>query len=173
MFGRPTWTYVSVMAGPVRGPQPRLARGSGLTGDNAAAGKAAALPAYMADNEYVPTLDGYSPQWRRDFLYKPPLSINVGSDGRELVGTYKPHDFTPAQRFLHHMRSAANWQRVEYPPDYRQLLAWKQVEKYRTAVYTQMARPLDSSNYFLGYQIDPQIASQIGSSNLGSLGSSG
>lgn len=173
MFGRPSWTYVNVIAGPVRGPQPRLAQGSGQTGAHAAPGKQAALPSYMSDNEYVPSLDSYAPEDRQDFLYNVPRTINTGSNGRELVGTYEPHDFAPAQRFNHQMRSTANWQRMEYPPDFRQLLAWQQAMKYRTAVFTQAARPLDSSNYFLGYQIDPSVASQIGSSNLGSLGSSG
>lgn len=173
LFGRPGWTYVSVIAGPVRGPQPRLARGSGETGNPSAPGKAGALPSYMSDNEYLPSLDAYSPPDRQNFLYRPPRTINTGDDGRQLVGTYQPHDFTPGQRFNHQMRSAANWQRMEYPPDFRNLLAWKQVEKYRVQAITQAPRVLDSSNYFLGYQVNPQIASTIGSSNLGSLGSSG
>lgn len=172
LIGRPAWTYVSVMAGPVRGPQPRLAQGTGTTGNHSAAGKQSALPAYMSDNEYLPSLDSYAPPDRRDKLMFIPRTINTGSNGRELVGTYEPHDSTPGQRFIHQMRSAANWQRVEFPPDYRQLLAWQQVMKYRVQVYTQAARPLDSSNYFLGYQVDPQVAATIGSSNLGSLGSS-
>jgi hypothetical protein len=70
------------------------------------------------------------------------------------------------------MRQAANWQVMEYPPDFRNLLAWQQARKYRIESYTLSPRPLDSANYFLGYQINPQVASQIGQTTMGYMGSS-
>src|SRR5260221_9157151 len=59
MFGRPAWTYVQTMAGPVRGPQPRLAKGSGRTGDPSLPGNAASLPGYLSDNQYEPSTFAY------------------------------------------------------------------------------------------------------------------
>jgi hypothetical protein len=171
MFGRPGWTYISIQQGPVRGPQPRLARGSGRTGDPSLPGNAAMLPGYLSDNEYLPTLFTYDPVDKPGRLLRPPKTINVGTDGRDEVGTYKPHDFTPGQRFLHHMRQAANWQVMEFPPNYRQLLQWQQVRKYQINSFTLQARPLAASDYFLGYQINPQVAAAIGQSTFGNLGS--
>lgn len=173
MFGRPIWTYVNIAAGPVRGPQPRLARGTGHTGDASLPGNAAILPGYLADQQYEPTTFTYDPVHKKSWQQALPKTINQGNDGREVVGTYEPHDFTPGTRFLSHTRSAANWQVMEYPPDFRNLLAWQQVQKYRLQSYTLQARPLTADNYFLGYQIDPQIAAQIGQSTLGNFGSAG
>jgi hypothetical protein len=172
MFGRPIWTYVNVMAGPVRGPQPRLAKGSQATGNPSLPGNAAMLPGYLSDNQYFPVTFAYDPVNKPAFTGTIPRTINTGTDGRSMVGTYKPHDFTPANRFNHHMRQAANWQVMEYPPDFRNLLQWQQVRKYRTQSFTLSPRPLDSSNYFLGYQINPQIAAQIGQGTMGYMGSS-
>jgi hypothetical protein len=96
----------------------------------------------------------------------------VGVNGRDLVGTYQPHDFTPGQRDFNQWRQAANWQVQEYPPDNRQLLAWQQIQRYRVQSFTQQARPLSQNDYFLGYQVNPAIQAQIGQSTLGNLGSS-
>lgn len=172
MFGRPIWSYVRTMAGPVRGPQPRLARGTGLTGDPSLPGNAPQLPGYLSDQEYEPSTFSYDPVDRQDFNLRVPKTISTGDDGRSMVGSYAPHDFTPAQRFFSQNRQAANWQVMEYPPDFRNLLSWQQVQKYRIQSFTLSPRPLDSSNYFLGYQINPQVAAQMGQGTLGYMGSS-
>jgi hypothetical protein len=171
MFGRPIWSYIKVDPSPVRGPQPRLAQGTGRTGNPALPGNAAALPGYLSDQEYFPTLDTYGPTYDPDFMRLLARSIHVGSNGRSLVGTYQPHDFTPADRWIKSTRRAANWQVMEYPPDNRNLLQWQQVQKYRVSSLTLQARPLASSNYFLGYQVQPTIQAQMGQTTLGSMGS--
>lgn len=171
LFGRPAWTYVNVMRGPVMGPQPRLARGTGRTGDPSLPGNAAMLPGYLAQNNYQPQGMGYAPDNRESFLSRIPRTIGTGDNGRAMVGTYEPHDSTVGQRFNHQMRQAPNWQVMEYPPDFRNLMIWQQVQKYRIQSRTLSPRPLSSANYFLGYQIDPQIAASIGQSTLGYMGS--
>lgn len=171
MFGRPIWTYTRVQPGPVRGPQPRLARGSGRTGDPALPGNSSQYPGYLSDNEYLPTLFPYDPVNQPTFQKKIPRTIGTGDDGEVVLGTYRAHDFTPGQRFLGHTRQAANWQVMEYPPDFRNLLAYQQVARYRVMSYTLQARPLQANDYFLGYQVNPQIQAMIGQTNLGYMGS--
>lgn len=171
LFGRPQWTYTNVVAGPVRGPQPRLAQGTGRTMVGGLPGNDPMLPGYLTDNEYMPSQYTYDPVDQPTFVLRVPRTINTGNDGRELIGTYAPHDVMVGQRWNHQMRQAANWQVMEYPPDNRQLLAWKQLERYRTASMTLSARPLDSSNYFLGYQVDPRIQQAIGGNSIGYMGS--
>jgi hypothetical protein len=174
LFGRPTWTYVHVQRGPVRGPHPRLAVGSGnTTGKQAAPGSQSQLPGYLTDNEYEPQGFPYQPSAREDFLLRIPRSILTGENGRELVSTYEPHDCTPADRFFTQMRRPVNWQVQTYPADYRNLLAWQQVTRYTVQARTRSALPLTADNYFLGFQINPQVASSIGQTNLGYLGSGG
>jgi hypothetical protein len=171
MLGRPIWTYTDVAMGPVRGPQPRLAQGTGLTGNPSLPGNAGQLPGYLSDNEYFPTLFTYDAVNKPEFMGEIPKTIKTGDNGRGIVGTYQPHDFTPGVRFAGHLRQAAYWQVQEYPPNYRNLLAWQQVRKYRVNSLTLQARPLQSSDYFVGYQINPTISAQIGQSSLGSMGS--
>lgn len=171
LFGRPIWTYVRRDSSPVAGPQPRLAKGTGRTGDPELPGNAASLPGYLSDNEYFPSEYYYQPIHNPHFRTVLPRSIQTGNDGIELLGTYRAHDFTPADRFLDHMRQAANWQVMVYPPDYRNLLAWQQVMKYRVESLTISPRPLNSSNYFLGYQVNPQLMQDLGQSGLGYMGS--
>jgi hypothetical protein len=171
MFGRPTWTYVNVVRGPARGPQPRLSVGTGHTGDASLPGNAPQLPGYLSDNRYEPSTFTYDPVNKPGFEMKIPRSINTGTNGRDVVGTYEPHDITIGQRWNHQMRQAANWQVMEYPPNFRNLLAWQQVRKYRVQSLTLSPRPLDSANYFLGYQINPAIAAAIGQGQMGYMGS--
>lgn len=171
MFGRPIWAYIDVIRGPAMGPQTRLAPGTGRTGKPAAQGTAAQLPGYISDNDYKPSPFTYQPVRRDDFEQEIPRTINAGTNGREIVGTYQPHDFTPAQRFFHHMRSANPWQVQAFGPNFRNLLAWQQVQKYRVRSVTLSSRPLGSQNYFLGYQVQPEIQSQIGQQTLGYMGS--
>lgn len=171
MFGRPTWTYVDVVRGPVMGPQPRLAKGTGRTGKPSASGTAAQLPGYVSDNAYQPSPFTYQPINRESFEDVIPRSIGSGENGREMVGTYNPHDFTPGQRFNHQMRSAKNWQIMAFGPSFRNTTAWQQVQRYRVNSVTVAARPLASSNYFLGYQVQSEVQSQIGQNALGYMGS--
>ena len=171
LFGRPIWTYVNVVRGPARGPQPRLAQGSGQTGNAAQAGYNSVLPGYVSRPDYQPNLFDYQQKVRESFLNRIPDTINVGTNGRALVGTYEPHDVTIAHRFDHQMRRSEAWQEMSFPAGFRNLLQWQQAQKYRVQSVTQAARVLDSSNYFLGYQVTPQIAAQIGGSTLGYMGS--
>lgn len=171
-FGRPNWTYVSVVRGPVRGPQPRLAQGTGRTNNKSAApGTEPQLPSYMHDYDYRPVPFSYQPPNRQSFPQQIPRTIDVGTNGRDLVGTYQPHDFTPAVRNFSHMRSAANWQLQAFLPDFRNTLEWQQVQVYRPRSNTRSAMPLSSSQYFLGYAVTPEIGSQIGQNILGYMGS--
>jgi hypothetical protein len=58
---------------------------------------------------------------------------------------------------------------MAYPPNNRNLLAYKQVQKYVVTSNILSARPLTRNNYFLGYSIDETVAGEIGGSSLGSL----
>jgi len=171
LFGRPTWSYVDVIRGPVSGPQPRLARGTGRTGKPASPGTAAQLPGYVSDNAYQPSPFTYLPSLNDQFTTSIPRAIGVGQNGRDIVGTYNPHDFTPGQRFFHHTRSSKYWQNQSFGPNFRNLTAWQQVQKYRVQSSTISAQPLSNANYFLGYQVQPEVQSQIGQSSLGYMGS--
>lgn len=166
------WSYVNVVRGPAMGPQPRLAQGSGKTaaGDSLP-GNAAALPGYLTDNAYFPTVYEYDNTFYPSFEKSIPKSIKTGDDGVTIVGTYRAHDFVPGTRQLQHMRQSDQWQEIAFPPNVRNLLAWQQVQRYRVQSLTLQARPLSSANYFLGYQINPQIAAQIGQTTLGVMGS--
>lgn len=171
LYRRPVWSYVSVREAPVKGPQPRLAKGTGRTGDPALPGNAAQLPGYLSDYDYEPSGYSYQPKNQQRYTIPIPRTIKVGADGREIVGTYKAHDFTPADRFFHQGRSSTNWQTMTYPPNIRNLAAWQVAQRYRVNSLTIAARPLDSSQYFLGYQVQPQVSQGLGSSGLGYMGS--
>lgn len=171
LFGRPQWSYMDAVDSPRRGPMPRLSMGTGRTTNPALPGTAAALPGYVNTPDYTPNVPDYQPANKQQFQANLPRSILTGNDGCELVGTYRAHDFTPGQRFLGIIRSAPNWQIMQNSPDYRSLLAWQQVMKYRVNSVTRSARPLDSSMYFLGYQTNPQVAAPIGQTALGYMGS--
>ena len=166
------WSYVSVVRGPSLGAQPRLAQGSGKTAAGTSLpGNAPSLPGYLSDNAYFPVLNEYDTHFAPEFAKYIPKSIKTGDNGRILVGTYQPHDWTPGQRQLQHMRQADYWQVQDYPPNVRNLLAWQQVQKYRVQSLTLQARPLSSANYFLGYTVNPQVQSQIGQTTMGVMGS--
>jgi len=171
LFGRKTWTYVGVVRGPVRGPQPRLARGTGLTGRPAAKGTGAQLPGYVSDNDYAPSPFTYQPRNDQTFLQRVPREFPAAQDGRDIVGTYKPHDFAPGTRFNHQMRSAANWQVQAFPPSFRNTVQYQQAMIYRVQSNTLSAQPLAKSNYFLGYEVQPEIGAKIGQNTLGYMGS--
>src|SRR5262249_2812779 len=146
---------------------PRLAQGTGRTGKPASPGTGAQLPGYVSDNAYQPSPYAYQPAYNDNFEENIPRTINVGQDGRSIVGTYQPHDFTPGQRFLHQMRSAKYWQNQSFGPGFRNTIAWQQVQKYKVRSSTISAQPLSNASYFLGYQVQPEVQSQIGQSSLG------
>lgn len=172
LFGRPGWTYVNVERSQQMGPTPHLAQGSGHTSrDQPLPGNAPQLPGYLTDNEYFPTENAYQPDHQPSFRSPIPRSIRVGIDGETIVGTYRAHDFTPADRFFNQARQAATWQVQEFPPNYRNLLAWQQVRRYQIESMTEAPRVLDSSNYFLGYQVNRALIGDIGQNTLGSMGS--
>jgi hypothetical protein len=171
LFGRKTWKYVDIMRGSARGPQPKMSKGTGRTGKPSPPGAAVYLPGHVSDNSYRMNPFTYAPQNNPNFLQRVPRSIGTGENGRGIVGTYQPHDFTPANRFNHQMRSAYNWQIMYYPSDYRDIIQWQQVQKYRVKSNTISAGPLGPSNYFLGYTIQPEIGAQIGQNVFGYMGS--
>lgn len=166
-------TYVDVRRTPVRGPQPRLAQGTGRTAaDPTLPGNAPSLPGYLTDNNYQPNIFDYLPTVNENFLQRVPRGINVGIDGLAALNpTYRAHEITIADRFNHQMRRAFAWQEMGYPSSFRNLLVHKQVEKYAIFSNTLSARPLPRNNYFVGYQIDQDIASDIGGQGPGYMGS--
>lgn len=168
-FGK-NWNYVQVVRGPVAGPQPRLAQGSGRTG-SPTGGTGANLPGYVSDNDYRPNPFSYNPPLRESFVNRLPRSIGEGIDGNALVGTYRAHEFAIGDRWNYQMRSASAWQLQEYPPSYRDLIQWQQAMKYRVGSTTRSARPLPKANYFLGYQVNPDMAAKFGQNALGYMGS--
>jgi len=172
LFGRPIWSYVKVAPGAIRGPQPRLAQGSGKTGgDSLLPGNSPRLPGYLSDQQYEPTDFTYAPPHEITWQVKIPRSIKTGMDGIDMLGTYRAHDFTPADRWSHHRRSAVMWEAMDYRPGPRNLLAWQQAARFRLQTMTLAARPLTQDQYFLGYQVQPQTAAAIGQSSLGYMGS--
>lgn len=164
------WSYVSQMAQPVLGPQPRLAIGTGATGGASRGNNAAGIPGYMSSQDYEPQPFTYAPPNNPVAMHVAPQSIGVGDDGLHALNpTYRAHDFTPATRFINHLRSAPPWQVQMFPAQYRNTLQYQQVQRYRVHSQIMAARPLARSDYFLGYQIDQTVAGQLGMNNLGSM----
>jgi hypothetical protein len=171
LFGRPNWTYVTTVPTPVTGPSPRLAVGTGRTGDPALPGNSAQLPGYLSDQQYFPSVGEYAPVYQERFTLPIPKQVGNGENGRQMVSTYEPHAFTPGTRMFNQYRSATNWQEQAFPPSGRELLSYQMVQKYQVQNSIARARPLAQNNYFLGYQLDPSIAGEIGNgSGNGSLG---
>jgi hypothetical protein len=114
----------------------------------------------------------YAPANRQSWVnFIPGTLPGIGVNGRDIVGTYNPHDFAVGIRFNHQMRSAANWQVMQFPPDFRELLQRQQVMRYQVASYTRSHAPLRQTDYFLGYTTQPAVAARIGASGLGYMGS--
>src|SRR5882672_4983995 len=61
MFGRPLWTYAQPVEAPRRGPVPRLANGTGSSGQQAQGGNNANLPGYVSEPNYHLTIQDYQP----------------------------------------------------------------------------------------------------------------
>jgi len=189
LFGRPSYAAVKpqgVLGPPLAGNykggtinQPARQLGTGHTARRAThPGTQATLPAYMPEQTgYQPQGLDYQPPLRTDFLKRIPATLHgpgMWVDGRNLIGSYQPHDFTAGvgdQRFNHQFRSAPNWQVMSFPPDYRILLQRQQVMRYQINSQTRLARPLRQTDYFLGYVTQPSIAAQIGGNTLGVMGS--
>lgn len=173
MFGRPIWSYVGIAPGGTTGPQPRLAQGSGRTGDPALPGNAARLPGYLSDQEYQPVEFTYAPGYEPRFMLQLARTIHQGDDGLHALNpTYRAHENVQADRWSAARRTAEMWQTMEFPPGPRNLMAYQQVQRYRIQSLTLQARPLAQSNYFLGYQVQPQVQANIGQSTLGYMGNS-
>lgn len=175
LFGRPgTTNYSPRVSSPQQGPLPKMSLGSGQTGqaaDRSTAGFVA--PGHLAVVEdYEPVGLDNEPQSVDTFTRPnvPPKTIGVGTNGRELVGTYDPHDFTPAQRFIQQWRSAKLWQSPIFGPSWRNLLVWQQVAKYN--LYNQLAqsRPVSQSDYFAGYTTSDSVAATLQGSGMGASG---
>jgi len=185
LFGRPSYAMVKpqgVLGPPLAGnyqggvqfQQPRQL-GSGHTGRRSHPGESPVLPGYMSENEYRPGSQmEYAPKLREDRLERIPATLQVKGgveNGRAMVGTYEPHDFSTGERFNHQFRSAPNWQVMQFPPEFRVLLQRQQVMKYQVASFTRSSYPLRQTDYFLGYTTQPAIAQQLGASGLGYMGS--
>lgn len=168
LFGRPGWTYVTVQRQPRIGPQPKLAVGAGgmpVSGN-------VQLPGYMAYNTYQPQGMEYDPRLNLNRKQNIPRQIRAADDGRGMVGTYQPHPVNRSDYMRYQNRSARMWEEMTFGPDFRNLILWKQVEKYRVQSTTISAAPLPQSNYFLGYVTNPQVAADLGGNALGYMGSS-
>lgn len=184
LFGRPAYALVRPqgvlgppLAGNYRGGtqfEPPRQLGTGRTARRSRPGESQVLPGYMADNAYQPGSQmEYAPKLENSFIKRIPATLpDVGQDGITVLGTYRAHDFSTGERFNHQMRQAPNWQVMQYPPDFRQLLQRQQVMRYQVASYTQSSTPLRQTDYFLGYYTQPTVAARMGASGLGYMGSS-
>lgn len=170
LFGRPGFAYATWKPQGRIGPTLKGAPGTGQTGVSADRSRGF-VPAAFASVQHMPMQQfDYSPP--NDSVYdvgtvpKPyavqPRTIRFGTNGRDLVGTYEPHDFTPADRFFKQGRSAFSWQDYSFGPEYRWLQPQQQVARYNLYNQVGLSRPLSPNNYFLGYQMQPAIAQQIG-----------
>lgn len=174
LFGRPGFTYVTAAPSARLGPNLKGSPGTGATGPQDARSRGFAPAAYTPQQIVGGVPYDYAPVTASSYdLGEPasqaaiPRNIGVATDGRELVGTYTPHDFTPADRFFKQGRSVANWQNMTFGPDYRYLLAHQQVAKYNLRSSIVPSRQLSPQNYFLGYQTSPATAALIGSQGQG------
>lgn len=173
LFGRPGFTYSLTKPSFRTGPVPKLAPGTGLTNasnpDNRSlgfqpSGYGSKQHMPMQQFDYTPPTDptfdvGDNPMAKFPSL---PRTIDVGVDGVTLVGTYRAHDNTPADRFFKQGRSSANWQDMSFGPGFRYLLPYQQVARYNLYNSIALARPLSPNNYFLGYQVQPQVGAVLG-----------
>jgi hypothetical protein len=160
------WSTLQVLRSPTRGPTPELAQGK-PRGVQALPGNAATLPGYLTQNTYQPNVFEYQPVYQRNKRVTIPRTISVGNNGRDMVGTYDPHDFTPAVRAFTQNRSAPSYQMYSFPPDFRNLLSFQYARTYALQNIIVQARPLPQSNYFLGYTVDPKVAQQLSGGSLG------
>lgn len=173
LFGRPGFRYQYRVPASRVGPSFKGSPGTGqtaATGGNRAEGFV--LSGNATEQYFSAAQFDYQPGTRADFGPSTgkngtalPVGINVGSDGVELVGTYRVHDFTPAMRFENQMRTAGYWQDQSFGPGYRYLAQQQQVAKYNPYTQVAMSRPLSPQAYFLGYQMQMPQAARMGGFN--------
>lgn len=168
LFGRPGFNYAYWKPQTRLGTALKGAPGSGRTGGHANRSLGFQSAAYATEQyidlnqyDYTPTTNPYYGIKNENNGSSIPRSINVADDGIELLGTYRAHDSTPADRFFKQGRSAAMWEDMTYGPQYRWLLPYQQVARYN--IYTELAlsRMLPPNAYFLGYQTQPAVAAQL------------
>lgn len=170
LFGRPGIDYTGRVSTSQAGPIPRMSVGSGRTGVASDRSTGFVPTGNAGQQDYQPQGLEYSPLAVDAFSRPnmPPRTVNLGNNGRELVGTYEPHDFTPVQRFFHNWRAASNWQSIAYGPNWRNLLIWQQVQKYNLFNAVAQSRPLSQTDYFLGY-VTP-AGTNVSSPGMGASG---
>lgn len=164
LFGRPGITYTPRVSNSQAGPLPKMSVGSGQTGQASNRSTAGFVPA-----GHISVVEDYQPVGLDNEPYQvdtftrpnvPPKTINAGTNGRELVGTYEPHDFTPAQRFFQQWRAAQLWMSPVFGPSWRNLLVWQQVAKYNLYNAMAQSRPLSQTDYFAGYVTPDNVGVQ-------------
>lgn len=155
LFGRPGISYTPRVGNSQAGPLPKMSVGSGQTGqatNRSTAGFVA--PGHLAVIEDYEPVGLDNEPFQVDTFTRPnvpPKTIGVGTNGRELVGTYDPHDSTPAQRFIQQWRAASMWMSPVFGPSWRNLLIWQQVAKYNLYNAVAQSQPLSQADYFAGY----------------------
>jgi hypothetical protein len=159
--------YTSVMTSPRIGPQARLSYGSGATGGRDVRADGTQYGGFLAENDYQPAPMDYAPGTSGNYLARIPASVGIGDNGRSVVGTYQPHDFTIAQYMQYNRRSSANWQDMTYPANWRNLVGAQQVSKYNLYNQVGLSRPLAQNDYFLGYQMQLSDARGLGQVGMG------
>lgn len=178
LFGRPglSSVYQATVNTSQAGPILRGSVGSGNTGSGEANRSTGFIPGGSLDvqRDYQPQGLENHPLGSDTFTLPntPPKALNLGTNGRELVGTYQPHDFTPLQRFINMWRSSYNWQVTGFGPNWRNLLIAQQVQKYNLYTTLAQSRPLSQQDYFVGYVTSPGVAGAAGAAGGygGSLG---
>ena len=170
LFGRPGMTYTQVLDTPNAGPAPKLSYGSGQTGSPSNRQRGHIVGGYVSENDYRPDSYDYQPEQSDTFTKKLPGSVGLGANGRTLVGTYDPHDFTPANYFRESYRAAQNWQEMAFGPSWRALLQWQLAKKYNLFNAISQSRPLQTSDYFAGYQMTIADANGYSGGGMNTLG---
>lgn len=175
LFGRPglSSVYQATVATPQAGPILRGSVGSGNTSSGESNRSTGFIPggSLVTQTDYQPQGLENHPLGSDTFALPnmPPKALNLGTNGRELVGTYNPHDVTPLQRFISMWRSAYNWQVTGYGPNWRNLLIAQQVQKYNLYSTLAQSRPVSQQDYFIGYTTNPDTVQAAGGYG-GSLG---
>ena len=174
LFGHPGWSYVYSKPAWRWGPTAKLAPGTGHTNIGARSNRNQGFqPTGYGTVQFIDVNQyDYSPDTDPNYGLKAernnsslPRSIPFANDGAELVGTYRAHDSTPADRFFKQGRSSSNWQDMTFGPDYRYLTEYQGVGRYNLYNSIALVRPLSPNDYFFGYVTQPNVASQIGGAN--------
>ena len=173
LFGRPGFSYTPHQPHQRLGPSAKLAPGTGLTGVPQSRSEGFIPSAYAGEQfldvnqyDYMPATDPtVGPGHEIKAFDTLPRSIGVGDDGISMLGTYRAHDFVIPSRFFQQGRSAAYWQDQSFGPEYRYLIPAQQVARYNLYTDIALARQLSPNAYFLPYQTQPAVASQVMNGN--------